>query len=538
MVRFVEPVLDRHQHCFLRETLEESIPTDAPVRVFDFILDQHDWREWEAAYPGGGRPAYPPREMCGLLIYGYSVGIRSSRALEHACRYSKDFIWLMSGRTPDHDTIASFRRQHLRQFKALFRTTVAACVEAGMVSMKHVAVDGSRVEANNGRGQTKTAEDLEQMLASIDARIEKIVAEAEAKDAQEDTLFGKENTPNDLPRELRDLKTRHAKLKQAYEKIQAKMTRAMEVEGASAEQAARKRVPVTDPDSDVMKDKKGTFAPNYTPYVGTDSQTGVVVAEGVTNSHQDADHLQPALEEAKAATGQAVQQAQADSNYTTPDNVTYCETHDIDPCLAPVNSSLEPGKPAASAPPWPEGVPQQAPHTDGSTVDGTALPRTSKGKLDKSAFTYDAESDCYTCPTGHPMPQVGTKKRRRKDRTTERRVYRCSACAACPFRAVCTSDAKGRTINRDEDEEFHARQAERMQDPQRRADYRKRRGTVEPVFGILKEAQRFRRSLLRGLAGVRGEWSLACAAFNLKKLARWIADHPAEVQAAPAVAAG
>lgn len=141
--------------------------------------------------------------MGGLLIYGYSVGIRSSRALEHACRYSKDFIWPMSERTPDHDTIASFRRQHLSRFKTLFRTTVAACVEVGRVSMKPVAVNGTRVEANNGRGQTKTAEDLEQMLASIDARIETILAEADAKDVQEDTLFGPANPPNDLPREPR-----------------------------------------------------------------------------------------------------------------------------------------------------------------------------------------------------------------------------------------------------------------------------------------------------------------------------------------------
>ena len=47
-VPFVEPVLDRNQHCFLRETLEESIPADAPVRVFDFLLDQHDGLDWEA----------------------------------------------------------------------------------------------------------------------------------------------------------------------------------------------------------------------------------------------------------------------------------------------------------------------------------------------------------------------------------------------------------------------------------------------------------------------------------------------------------
>ena len=90
----------------LDSTLSPELELEEHV---EFILGQHDWLDWEAAYPGGGRPAYPPRAMVGLLIYGYSVGIRSSRALEHACRYSKDFIWLMSGRTPDHDTIANFR---------------------------------------------------------------------------------------------------------------------------------------------------------------------------------------------------------------------------------------------------------------------------------------------------------------------------------------------------------------------------------------------------------------------------------------------
>jgi transposase len=531
MVRFIEPVLDRNQHCFLQPTLEESIPADAPVRVIDFVLRRHDWSAWRAWYRGGGRPAYPPDVMCKLLIYGYSMGIRSSRALERACLNNKDFIWLMEGREPDHDTIASFRRQHLDRFKAIFRTTVATCQEVGMVSMQQLAVDGTRVAANNSRGQTKTAADLERMQAELDARIEKVLAEAEAKDSEEDTLFGKKGTPNVLPSELRDLEARKAKIDQALEKVQAKMARAMDVDGASAEKAAKKRVPVTDPDSDVMKNKRDGYDPNYTSYAGADGQAGVLVAEGVTNSHQDADHLQPAIEEAEATTGEAVAQVQADSNYTTPDNVTYCETRGIDPCMAPVNTSLDPGKPASSAPPWPEGVPQTAPHVDGSTVDGTAFRRTKQGKFDKSAFTYDAEDDCYTCPTGQPMPQAGTKKRRRRDRTTVRYVYRCSACAECPLKAVCTSDAKGRTVNRDQDEELHTRQAERMRDPQRRADYGRRRWTVEPVFGILKEVQRFRRFLLRGLDGVRGEWSLGCAAFNLNKLARWVAAGNAELAA-------
>lgn len=322
MIQFIGPVLDRHQSFLFRDTLDESIPLDHPVRVYDFVLDQHDWDSWNALYAGWGRPPYAPVVMCKLLVYGYSVGIRSSRALEHACRNNVDFIWLMAGRAPDHDTIANFRREHRKDFKRVFATSVAACEEAGMVSLAKLAVDGTRVEANNAASQTKTAADLEQMLEKLDARIEKIMAEAEATDRREDTLFGPATTPFDLPKELKDLQTQQAKLSKALEKVQAKAKRAMEFKGASAEQAAKKRVPITDPDADVMKDKKKQFGPNYTPYVGVDVESGVVTSEGVTNSHGDADHLQPAIEEAEANTHKHVGQVQADSGYATPDNIT------------------------------------------------------------------------------------------------------------------------------------------------------------------------------------------------------------------------
>ena len=181
MLMFVEPVLDRQQCCFLQATLEESIPLEHPVRVFDFVLDQHDWSVWRRLYGAGGRPAYPPDVMCKLLVYGYSIGMRSSRALEHACQNNRDFIWLMQGRAPDHDTIANFRRDHRGEFKKIFRDSVAACVEAGMVSLKHLAVDGTRVRAQSGRNQTRTAQQIESMLQQLGERLEKVLKEAEKR---------------------------------------------------------------------------------------------------------------------------------------------------------------------------------------------------------------------------------------------------------------------------------------------------------------------------------------------------------------------
>ena len=168
MKTFIGPVVDRTQYTFFKDTLEDSIPKDHPVRVLDWVLAQMDWSEWIARYPGGGRPAYPPDVMVKLLIYGYMIGMRSSRILEHACYNSMDFMWLMSGRKPDHDTIASFRRENVERFIDVFKGTVAVCREAGLVAMDGVAVDGTRVEANNGKDGTMRREDIEKELARLE----------------------------------------------------------------------------------------------------------------------------------------------------------------------------------------------------------------------------------------------------------------------------------------------------------------------------------------------------------------------------------
>ncbi len=515
---FIDPVLDRHQHCFLRETLEESIPADDPVRVFDFILEQHDWGGWYAGYGGGGRPAYRPDVMCKLLVYAYSIGIRSSRAIEHACRNSRDFIWLMQGLTPDHDTIADFRRQHRREFKQVFRTSVAACVAAGLVSLKHLTVDGSRVKASNSRQQTRTADQIEAMLKPLEERIEKILAEAEAVDRQEDGLFGPSQSPHQLPSELKDLKARQAALRQALEKVRAKAEQGR-MRGDSESEIAAKRVPITDVEADVMKYKQGGFGPNYNPYVGVETSHQVIVSEGVTAEHMDDGHLPAALEEAEETTGQAVEQVQADGNYATPANLTYCEEAGIDPCMAPHQSSLERPN-GSSAPAWPVEVPDQVRHADGSMVAGRGLPRDSEGRFEKSTFRYDAQRDGYICPTGQVLNRFGMQQRRLKSGVVCYTVYGCRRCAGCPWVSVCTRQRGGRTVKRGEHDPIYERHLERMRDPQRRADYRLRRQTVEPVIGVLKQVLKLQQFLLRGLEGVRAEWSLACAAFNLKKLAK------------------
>ncbi len=519
---FIEPRLDRFQHTFLRESLDESIGSDNPVRVYDFVLSRHDWAEWEGEYPGGGRPSYPPDVMCKLLVYGYSRGIRSSRQLEYACRNNRDFIWLMSGLTPDHDTIADFRRRYIRRFKGVFRTTVAACVEAGLVDMKHVAVDGTRVEANNSRRKTGTSSGLKLMLKAIDDRIEKILREAEAEDRREDELYGEGVSPNDLPDELKDLTKRKDILEKALRKARAKTEGAKGMKGKRKDDAENKRVPYTDPDADVMKDKKGGFAPNYSPWIAGDGKCGIIVGEGVTNDHSDAPHFRGAIEEAEESTGLEVEQALADGNYPTTENLEYCEEKGIDPCMAPLKTNLE-RKATKCKHPWPDDVPERAVHADGGTVDGRSKPRGKNGRFDKSAFVYDEKNDRYICPLGHPLTRSGGVRGKRA-------MYQCKKCEGCPFAKVCTSSkSKRRAVGREADAAIHERHALRMLDDKKLEDYKLRRRTVEPVFGTIKGPQALRRFLLRNLDYVRGEWSIASAAFNIKRFANIM--RPANIMA-------
>lgn len=514
MKKFIEPRLDRFQQTFLRESLDESVSDSHPVRVYDFILSRHDWSEWEAEYPGGGRPSYPPDAMCKLLVYGYSRGIRSSRQLEYACINNRDFIWLMSGRAPDHDTIADFRRSNIQRFKGVFRTSVTACVEAGLVDMKHVAVDGTRVEANNSRRKTRTLSGLKLMLEVIDERIEKMLREAEEEDRREDELYGAGVSPNELPAELRDLEKRKAILRKAFEKARAKTERAR---GRwSKVDAEKKRVPTTDPDADVMKDKRGGFGPNFNPWIAGDAKNGIIVGEGVTNEHNDAPHFRDAIEDAEETTGLEVEQALADSDYSTTDNLEYCEGKGIDPCIAPQKTNLD-RKADKCSHPWPDDVPERASHADGGMVDGHSIPRGGNGMFDKSAFVYDCENDCYICPLGHPLLRAGHAKGKRVK-------FRCRDFSCCPFTKVCTSSRDGcRRVGRQPDAAIHERHALRMLDSRMLEDYKLRRRTVEPVFGTIKGPQCLRRFLLRNLDYVRGEWSITCAAFNIKRLANIMA---------------
>ena len=178
-----EPPMNREQIVLFAPMLDSVIKEDHPARLVEEILRPLDWAEWEARYNGRlGRPPIHPRILAGIILYALTRGVRSSRHLEYLIKNNLDFIWLAEGREIDHSTICNFRTKFRQELKNLFRQLGRIALVMGVARLNQVALDGTRVKANNGRSETLTAEGIEARLAALDEEIERMLQEAEAAD--------------------------------------------------------------------------------------------------------------------------------------------------------------------------------------------------------------------------------------------------------------------------------------------------------------------------------------------------------------------
>jgi transposase len=146
MSYWATPPMDRNQILLFAPTLNATIDEDHPVRLFDDILARMDWSPWEARYHGKrGQPPIHPKIVAGVILYGMSLGLRSSRVLERACTNALDFIWLVSGRSIDHSTLCEFRTRFSAELKDLFKQIGRLAMSMGLIRLNRVGLDGTRV---------------------------------------------------------------------------------------------------------------------------------------------------------------------------------------------------------------------------------------------------------------------------------------------------------------------------------------------------------------------------------------------------------
>jgi transposase len=202
--------VDRGQLLLMPPSLGEWLPEDHLVWTVLGAVEQMGLGRFRAAYRLGaaGRPALDPAMMVALLLYAYARGNRSSRGIERACWEDVAFKVITGMRTPDHSTIAEFRRRHEADIAELFDDVLGLCREAGLVSVGVITIDGTKIRANASMDRNR---DYRQIATEI-------LREAEDTDRREDELYG-EARGDELPEQLRTPEGRRQALADAKRRI-------------------------------------------------------------------------------------------------------------------------------------------------------------------------------------------------------------------------------------------------------------------------------------------------------------------------------
>jgi transposase len=306
------------------------------------------------AYPEDrGQPPYDPRMMTVLLLYAYSQGLTSSRQIERRCREDLAFMYLTADACPDHDTICTFRREHLTAFTTLFLETLRIAQAAGVLKLGRIALDGTKIRANASKHKAMSYARMPERQAALQAEIQRLLAEAEALDRAEDQQYGRGRRGDELPTELKDPATRPQRLREAKARVEAERkrelaaekqthveqieaaTQALEAEAREQARAAGQPTPdaarpapkaqrnFTDSESRIMKTPDG-FQQCYNAQVAVTVGSQLIVAGDVVQAPNDKQQLQPMVDQVIANVGVPAGVI-ADSGYFSEANVQSVE---------------------------------------------------------------------------------------------------------------------------------------------------------------------------------------------------------------------
>jgi transposase len=364
---------DLDQLLLLPPDMGQWLPEGDLVYFLIDIVNQLELREILSSYDNskGGQPAYHPRMMVVLLLYAYCVGVPSSRKIEQATYHSIPFRVLTGDQHPDHDTIAQFRKRHLKALSKLFVQVLKLCQRAGLVKLGHVALDGTKVRANASKHKAMSYGRMVKKEKELKAEVKRLLKEAQACDAREDALYGKGKRGEELPQELRFKESRLKKIQEAMKALEEeareeaekkrkeqeskKNTRGRPPKAPSDKPPSTKQRNFTDPESRIMKDSSTkSFQQCYNCQAAVDEEAQVIVAARVTQEPNDKEQFESMLKEILGNTdGDKPKVLTADAGYFSEDNCKILAKSHIDGYLAtckPKHSEKQPSAPRGRIP--------------------------------------------------------------------------------------------------------------------------------------------------------------------------------------------
>ena len=355
MSRFVP--IDRDTAYLLPPSVDEWLPDDHLARFVVEVIDKLDLGELVRQYAGRGSDAHHPAVLLGLLIYGYSSGVFSSRKIERATYDSVAFRFVAANTHPDHDTIATFRRRFLPQVKSLFVQVLVLAREMKCLKLGNIALDGTKVHANASKHKALSWAHANKIEAQLREEVRTLMALGEKADRA--GVPDGMDVPAEIARREQRLKAidaakaqieqrAHERLEAEQQEHQAKLERRQAQRDAGKKPRGKDpepppegprdsdQVSLTDADSRIMPVSGGGFEQSYNAQAAVDTETMLVIVPHVSQAPNDKREVKPILDELSALPGSLgqVKAMLADTGYCSAANVQHCHAHHIEPLLA------------------------------------------------------------------------------------------------------------------------------------------------------------------------------------------------------------
>ena len=354
---------DPDQQLLLPAALQEWLPDDHLAYFISDVVDQLDLSSITARYEQErrGGPPYHPRMMVKVLLYGYCVGVASSRRIAQRLHEDIAFRVLAANNTPDFRTVSDFRKDHLGGLSGLFLQVLAFCQRAGLVKLGHVALDGAKVRANASRHKAMSYRRMKEKEEQLAAEVAEVLRRAQEVDDEEDRRYGKDKRGDELPEELAFREGRLEKIREAMAALEAEAQAA--AEQAKAEDRKHPGVPedkaqrnFTDAESRIMPGPGGRdFQQAYNCQAVVDHAHQVIVAARATNQTSDKQQAAAMMQETIDNVGAVPREVSADAGYYSAKAVDDLQALGVDAFVAP-----EQTRHGRVVPPAPQGrIPRQ-----------------------------------------------------------------------------------------------------------------------------------------------------------------------------------
>lgn len=473
--------VDRSQVRWTEFDLESLIDEHHPARAIWELSESFDLKRFEEDVKTregeAGRPCWPARLLVSVWIYSYTLGVASARAIERMVKHEPGLRWLTGDQEINHHTLSNFRVGHQEALKELFAQFLAMLETAGLVDLKTLLHDGTKVRTVAGKWSFHGRKTLEKRLKAARRVVKKLDEQADGEAMDE-----------------RRRAARARAAREGLERAKKAVEKLKKLEGAAGTKEQEKvRVSDSEPEARKMKHPDGGWAPSYNVQVTTEAQSRMIVATGVTTAANDTNELMPALERVKENCGALPEQVIADNGYASRHNVEQSTEQNVK-LIAP----------------WKEDTSREA---------GACARNEITAEFAPSAFRTQYGGKKLTCPAGKAL--VVIEQKTQHGLLTNIFQAKASDCGRCRFqKACCGKRGRPRQISRPVESPAMKRYLARMKRPEVQQLYRKRSEIAEFPHMWAKAVKGWRRFSVRGVvkAGMEAVW--VALAYNVTQWLR------------------